>query len=252
MKRLIAILAVLVAAAAALMIPVGATDPPTVTVARGDTLGKIAKANGVSLADLRSWNGIDGDLIQVGQVLKLGESGPGEPLWQLLADRFAGAPEPEPEVVADAPAGPKRKRARKAPQGGAPPPEYVEEEPTSWPPLKPPAPKECLDPFAGVDGGGDHAFGRSEGLSGKQVKVGVSAFQQQTLRCADGHDSIAGGMTLELTIGCDGRVLKAEVIDDAIPADGFADCVAQVMTFASFPAHARDEVTVQVPLSYTD
>ena len=36
------------------------------TVKSGDTLNKIA-AHGVSVANLRSWNGISGDLIFVGQ-----------------------------------------------------------------------------------------------------------------------------------------------------------------------------------------
>ena len=37
------------------------------TVKSGDTLNKIAAQYGVSVANLRSWNGISGDLIFVGQ-----------------------------------------------------------------------------------------------------------------------------------------------------------------------------------------
>ena len=39
------------------------------TVKSGDTLNKIAAQYGVSVANLRSWNGISGDLIFVGQNL---------------------------------------------------------------------------------------------------------------------------------------------------------------------------------------
>ncbi|WP_048952407.1 LysM peptidoglycan-binding domain-containing protein, partial [Enterococcus faecalis] len=47
------------------------------TVKSGDTLNKIAAQYGVSVANLRSWNGISGDLIFVGQklIVKKGASG---------------------------------------------------------------------------------------------------------------------------------------------------------------------------------
>ncbi len=43
--------------------------PTRYVVERGDTLGEIAKAHGVTVEQLRSWNGIRGDLIEVDQVL---------------------------------------------------------------------------------------------------------------------------------------------------------------------------------------
>ena len=39
------------------------------TIKSGDTLNKIAAQYGVSVANLRSWNGISGDLIFAGQKL---------------------------------------------------------------------------------------------------------------------------------------------------------------------------------------
>jgi murein DD-endopeptidase MepM/ murein hydrolase activator NlpD len=44
-------------------------SPTYYTVRRGDTLSAIGKRYGVTVADLRAWNGIDGDLIEVDQVL---------------------------------------------------------------------------------------------------------------------------------------------------------------------------------------
>jgi LysM repeat protein len=41
------------------------------TVKSGDTLGRIASRNGTSLSALRRANGISGDLIRPGQVLKI-------------------------------------------------------------------------------------------------------------------------------------------------------------------------------------
>lgn len=50
-----------------------AAGPATYTVKPGDTLGAIAKANGVAWQDLAAWNGISNpDNITEGQVLKLG------------------------------------------------------------------------------------------------------------------------------------------------------------------------------------
>ncbi len=45
--------------------------PSSVTVRQGDTLSSLARAHGVSTAELRTWNRLDGDLIRVGQVLRL-------------------------------------------------------------------------------------------------------------------------------------------------------------------------------------
>jgi LysM repeat protein len=44
------------------------------TVVSGDTLSKIAKNHSVSVDDLRKWNGLHGDMLRVGQVLKLSSS----------------------------------------------------------------------------------------------------------------------------------------------------------------------------------
>ncbi|UUX33680.1 LysM peptidoglycan-binding domain-containing protein [Fundicoccus culcitae] len=54
--------------------PTTTPDPGSATshtVVSGDTLYKIAERYGVTVAQLRSWNGISGDLIRVGQVLRL-------------------------------------------------------------------------------------------------------------------------------------------------------------------------------------
>ena len=41
------------------------------TVKRGDTLSRIAKTHGVTVKELRMWNGISGDLIEVGQQIEI-------------------------------------------------------------------------------------------------------------------------------------------------------------------------------------
>lgn len=49
-----------------------AAAAPTWTVTKGETLYQIAKKQNVTVADLRAWNQITGDRIEIGQVLKVG------------------------------------------------------------------------------------------------------------------------------------------------------------------------------------
>lgn len=56
--------------------PQAASSAPTsqaadYTVVSGDTLSKIARKKSVSVDDLRKWNGLHGDMLKVGQVLKV-------------------------------------------------------------------------------------------------------------------------------------------------------------------------------------
>ena len=48
------------------------SEAPTHTVVRGDTLSKLAQSYNCSVSDLRAWNNIEGDLIEVGQLLVVG------------------------------------------------------------------------------------------------------------------------------------------------------------------------------------
>ncbi len=54
-----------------------AAEPVVYRVRSGDTLGRIASTHGVSLSDLRSWNGIRGSMIRPGQRLRIYPSGTG-------------------------------------------------------------------------------------------------------------------------------------------------------------------------------
>jgi len=48
--------------------------PGSYTVAKGDTLSKIARKYSLKVADLRKWNDLKSDTLQVGQVLQLAQS----------------------------------------------------------------------------------------------------------------------------------------------------------------------------------
>ena len=51
-------------------------EAPTVVVKRGDVLVTIARREGVSVAQLKRWNGLDSDFIRIGQELKVGPAKP--------------------------------------------------------------------------------------------------------------------------------------------------------------------------------
>ena len=282
MKQFKGLMIVLALLGGVAMLPVETSDGgETVSVQGGDSLSKLAKRHKVTVEQLRNWNELKGDLIKVGQVLQIDAGGSTRPLWRVLREMLPTREAPaqiaeRPRDISTKPSVRTRqaKRTGSSPRAGlyqdqlgryiddegrfvnadgAPIDEngnVLEDAARSWAPLTRPAPKPCLDSFTGTGGGGEQSFGRSEGLSSQQVSRSIARFQEQTLRCADGHSSARGGLSLELVISCDGRVKSVEVLDDGVQEGAFAACVADVMRYAAFPAHARDEVTVQIPLRY--
>lgn len=194
-----------------------APEPRTYTVVRGDTLGEIATAHGVTVAELKGWNGLTSDLIEVGQVLVL-EGGHA------------------PEAPAKKPTTPRKKRAK--PSGTA-----------SVSGLTRPAPEPCLE---GPDGSalGERGAAASEGLTAGQVRSAIDAVVQHTTQCVTG-DVPPGQLQVRLVVGCDGLVDRATpVATDGWP-DDVARCVADVLAHADFPAHALpDGDTVVVPVGF--
>lgn len=61
-------------------------EAPIVIVARGDALSSIAKRAGVSVAQIKHWNRLDGDMIRIGQRLVVGASADGTPPPRSTAD----------------------------------------------------------------------------------------------------------------------------------------------------------------------
>lgn len=183
-------------------------EPLRYVVVRGDTLGEIATAHGVTVDQLRAWNGIEGDLIEVDQVLLI-HAGSAPP-------RAASAPRPRP--------------ARRP--AGTP-------GPASTDTLTLPDPKPCLDPPTGLadDPGEGLSTVASQGLKPAQVKSAWDAFVPHTTACLP--DDFRGSATvqLDLTIGCDGRVTDAQVFSGGGLSREVQDCLADRARYAAFPAH---------------
>lgn len=208
--------------------------PPTYTVVRGDTLTKIARAHDVTVDELRAWNGISGDLIEVGQVLVVGEPG------------AADAPEA-------APARAKPQRAKKRTRAPA---SSLKPTAASGPAaLDMPAPQPCLAGPTDAEATDDEAgFAASAGLSGEQVRSALRAFEPNLARCLSADDPAAGTAELELTVGCDGRVKAVTLVDDGGLPGPLVSCVRDTLGYAPFPPHDMPDgftfgypVTVSLP-----
>lgn len=193
--------------------------PIEVTVVRGDTLFKIAQAHEVTVDELRQWNGIEGDLIEVGQILTVFPS--------------SDAPEPPPT----------RRRARTsapAHPSVAPP----------GPTLTLPDAKPCLE-GPSLQGMGDDAMAASEGLSESEVRTAMNGFVHHTLTCIGEHNP-TGPLELEIVVGCDGQVDAVHVQDASDWPQDVHSCVRDVLRYTPFPAHGLpDGDRFTYPLRYT-
>jgi LysM repeat protein len=69
-------------------------EHPTITVVKGDTLSKLARANGVTVAQLKEWNELSSDTIEIGQVLVLKVDSPADAGQRRRAHTQPNAPAP--------------------------------------------------------------------------------------------------------------------------------------------------------------
>ena len=199
------------------------TDAPPEAIAykvvRGDTLFEIATDHGVTVDELRAWNGIEGDRIDVGQVLRI--------------ERGTATPQPAPS----------RSRASTA-RHAAPSatPEGLS--------LTMPEPQPCLE-GPSLDGAGDEAMAASEGLSEAQVRAAMNGFVHHTLTCI-GDAEPTDALDLELVVGCDGRVSAVNLLAANDWPATVHTCVREVLKHTPFPAHGLpDGDRFTYPLRYT-
>lgn len=198
------------------------------TVIRGDTLSKIARREGVTVAQLKAWNHLRSDRIDVGQVLVVGRGG-------------SSAPPPRAHHR-------HRHRGPSTHRVGGPPPEDA---PTEAP-LSMPAPKACRSGPSMVDAAGEEpTFVGSKGLDHQQVEAAMNAFLPKLQRCFRSGEAVSGTLDLSITVGCDGRVSNVTVEDDGGLPDDLISCVQKTLSYAPFPAHDQpDGFTFQYPMHF--
>ena len=178
------------------------------TVVRGDTLGRIARDHGVAVDELRRWNGIVGDLIEVGQVLEVHVEGTVMPVGPSAEPRRA-----RPKRTADA--------------GHQAIPDT----------LRMPSAKACLaGPSLDGTGGDEPSFAASAGLSQGQIRSAMDSFLPTLGRCFDdGWPS--GRVVFDLTVACTGRVAEVRTLDDGGISSTVVACMADTLRYTPFSAH---------------
>jgi len=202
----------------ALVLMVGCTDDPSVeyTVRRGDTLSRIAKTHGVTVDQLRAWNEISGDLIEVGQRI------------QIRTD-VQPMVESAPKVQAR-----RKKRATSVSKSSG---------------LRMPSKKRCLAGPSLDDLSEDEPdIQASAGLSHSEIQGPMSSFLPNLSRCFDGAWP-EGRVLFEITAGCNGRVSTVSVLDPGGIEGGMVECMRTTLGYVSFPAHDMpDGMTFQYPV----
>jgi len=198
----------------------GASDEPQptpYTVTKGDTLFLIAKRHGTTVDALRRTNDLQGDLIEIGQVLLL------------PADHMPSTKAPPTT----------KKRMPKStpkPQGRV---------------LTMPSPEPCLTGPTTVDA--EHGMAASEGISLETARRVLNTHVPKTLPCFDDYAGLGTGTaTFDIHVACTGVVSHVELDEMNHWPASLGDCIAQKMRFADFPPHALpDGDVVRYPLTYT-
>ncbi len=293
----------------------GFAAPTRYTVRRGDTLAKIASRHGVTVAELKSWNGLSSDLIEVDQVLVIwaGKQASGTAARRPVSKgaRVAARPgadaipmvtvtevDATDRVVIQTPApvgvlgveiggtdmedlarsakgltkhdstsadgsglgersgglgsegsaesvdlpGPLAKPRNDGPAIGA--------GAVSAPTLPMPPAKRCLPPPTDVEG--EAAMATNLGLSVAQINGGMNPISGHAVACFPDGTSGVHEVTVEMVVGCDGRVSSSSVIAHAGLPAAVVGCLEQTLGHGGFPAHAvPDGIVFHSPLRFT-
>jgi LysM repeat protein len=195
--------------------------PATYVVEKGDTLFEIAVERGVTVDELRMWNQIDGDLIEIGQVLTIwpGNNEPEKAVRRMGTQSVKAAGS---LIVAPSPKG-----------------------------RSMPAAKACVPPPTG-EGLAEGAAMASDGLTYDQISSSMNAFIPNVLPCIPASGAApAQTLELEVTVSCNGQVTRIDVSSRADWAPEVAECVIDTLGYAPFPAHdLPDGETFVYPLKF--
>ena len=182
------------------------------TVLKGDTLTKIARKHGVSVHDLKAWNALRGDRIDVGQVLTI--------MGSTVHDAGAATTTNRPT----------NRRPR-----------TVVKRPVAKPCLKGPSLEDLDEDEPDIQG--------SVGLSRQQIRAPMNQALPGLSRCfAEGWPS--GVLDLEFTVGCNGIVQTIRVIGSSGITDSAVRCMTKDLRAIGFPAHDMpDGMTFRYPIT---
>ena len=104
------------------------------------------------------------------------------------------------------------------------------------------------------DGNGNTALlkAAATGLTAGQVQMTMTPFIRYTTRCIPRGSTGRAQITTSLTVGCNGRVISATVIDSGGLPPAVTQCIAATLKSAPFPAHDMPAGYVfQYPIHYS-
>ncbi len=118
--------------------------------------------------------------------------------------------------------------------------------------LQRPQPKACLSgPGAADVAADDRAMVASAGLDAQQVTGAMRSFVHHVLPCLRG-ETPTETLDLRITVACTGVVSEVTWSDRGDWSTEVAMCVADTLSYASFPAHdLPDGETFEYPLRFT-
>lgn len=112
-----------------------------------------------------------------------------------------------------------------------------------------PAAKACKSGPTDFAGEGMAA---ATGLTAGQVQMTMTPFIRYTTRCIPRGSTGRAQITTSLTVGCNGRVISATVIDSGGLPPAVTQCIATTLKSAPFPAHDMPAGYVfQYPIHYS-
>jgi len=170
------------------------------TVVKGDTLTRIAQQYGVTVTDLRQWNQLTSDRIDVGQVLSVGP----------------GISNPSGEIAVS--------KVRKGSQARKSGPRRAKGKPC----LKGPSLDDLDDDTPDVRS--------SAGLTRTQIRNALGGALKGLNPCfSSGWPD--GVVDLEFTVGCNGLVADIRVLDSTGVSADAVRCMVADLRQVGFPAH---------------
>ena len=176
-------------------------------VIKGDTLHKIASKYSVSVDDLRHWNQLSGDLIEIGQTILIKKDVPTPPTKTAKAKKSAHG-----DIVMH--------------KMGM----------TAAPTKKMPNAKRCLSgpDVSSLDD--ERGMMTNNGLSSQQISSAMNKFFPQLSDCMPDVWPTAN-IEVDFNVGCNGLVSYVRIVKDDNMDFEIQSCLEDAFQYAEFPAH---------------
>jgi len=180
---------------------------PTYAVVKGDSLSKIAKQHRVSVKELKAWNNLPSDLIEVGQRLVI-------------------------RTDSKLPTAVVKKKKKKNNAGIV----MHKSGMTAVPTKQLPKAKRCLGGPDASSLNAEQGMMTNQGLSSNQISNAMNDFFPQLSDCMPDVWPTAN-IEVDFNIGCNGRVSYVRIVKDDDLDFGIQSCLEDAFQYTEFPAH---------------